>query len=179
MSLTKDEYQTLLTIGGAEPYLQVNYYFYCDKMPKDVMLRIRFKNGKYLFCYKKLLSYDNGVNVCDEREKEIDELDAKALLDGVLTSADIKTLADVDLPYEYKCVGCLSTYRARFQLNGWTIELDKNEYLGTTDYELECECASGESLKRLKAYLCDGLGVEFKQSTSKSGRFFKRLYGGN
>ena len=176
LSLCKEDYETLLQVGDTEPQLQTNYYFYAEGMPSDIMLRIRLKKGKYMFCYKKLLSASNGVNVCDEREKEIDEAYAKALIARGLNSSDLKTLVDVQLPYEYKCVGSLNSYRAKFLLDRWSIELDRNEYLNTVDYELECECASDELLGKLKDYLYYNYGIVFARSLSKSARFFKKLF---
>lgn len=178
MSLTEREYETLLNVGGAEPQLQVNYYFYCDGMPDGVMVRIRFKSGDYLLCYKKLLSCENGVNVCDEREIALDETAALSFIEGGLTPKDINKLVGVEMPSKLQCAGSLSTYRARFALREWTVELDKNEYLGKTDYELECENESDEALKRLKDFLLDEYGVKFRSSVSKSGRFFKKYFSG-
>ena len=176
MLLDKEEYETLLEDGNVQPQLQVNYYFYCDDMPRDVMLRIRHKGGKYQFCYKKLLSRENGVNVCDERETYIDEELANNLLSSGLTPEHLKQFADVETSLTYKCVGSLQTYRAKFLLNNkWLIELDKNEYLGTVDYELECECGSDELLGRLKDYLLYNYALFFKPSLSKSARFFNKL----
>ena len=173
MLLTETEYESLLAIGQTEPQLQINYYFYCEEMPADVMVRIRVKNGEYRFCYKRLLSAQNGVNVCDEREKEIDGDTANALINGSLNGGVLKSLVDVDLPYVFRCAGFLSTYRAKFTLDNWIIELDKNEYLGVPDCELECECDDSAQLEGLKTYLCGNYGVTFRQSVSKSGRFFK------
>lgn len=176
MLLTKTEYESLLAIGQTEPQLQINYYFYCEEMPADVMVRIRVKNGEYLFCYKRLLSAQNGVNVCDEREKPIDALSAKRWIEHGVTEDEIKNLINVDMPATLKCLGSLNTYRAKFVLNGFNVELDKNEYLDVTDYELECECDDSAQLEELKAYLCDNYGVTFKPSLPKSARFFKKLH---
>lgn len=175
ISLDKTEYGILLKAGKTEPQLQVNYYFYAEAMPKDVMLRIRLKNGKYLFCYKKLLSSVSGVNECDEREKEIDGVTANALINNGLNPDVLKRFVGVDLPYVFKCAGSLSTYRAKFAMDKWIIELDKNEYLETTDYELECECASNELLGKLKDYLLYNYGIPFKPSLPKSARFINKL----
>lgn len=174
MSLTKTEYKRMLSVGNVEPQLQVNHYFYCKGMPKDIMLRIRSKGGKYLFCYKRLISAENGVNVCDEREQPLDESRAQELLRNGITPTELLELVNVDLPYGFRCIGALSTYRAKFNLQGWTIELDENEYLGKTDYELECECESFEALQELKNFLYDNYGVRFRRSISKSARFFNR-----
>ncbi len=175
IALNKTDYETLFNVGKTKPQLQVNYYFYCKGMPADVMLRIRFKNGKYMFCYKRLLSSANGVNVCDERECPLDGNTANKYISKGLLPIDVKKLVDVDFPFECQCAGQLSTYRSKFTVDKWLIELDKNEYLGVTDYELECECASNELLDKLKDRLINNYGIAFKPSLSKSARFFNQL----
>lgn len=177
MLLTKEEYEALLKVGNPLSQLQVNYYFRYDNMPVFTMLRIRQKNGRYLFCCKRLLSAEHGINVCDEREADLDEETAKKYINNGLTSTDIKKFVDVELPRDCKCVGTLNTYRAKFVMENWTIELDKNEYLQTVDYELECECDSNELLEKLKDYLLRNYGIKFRPAASKSSRFFKKLYG--
>lgn len=176
MDLTQTEYETLLSLTDAQPQLQVNCYFRFVDMPLDIMLRIREKGGKYMFCYKRLLSAANGVNVCDEREVELDKETAERMLADGLTPADVKKLVDVDLPQACECIGSLSTYRTKFMLDRWLIELDKNEYLNTVDYELECECGSDELLGKLKDYLYYNYGMVFKRSLSKSMRFLLEYY---
>lgn len=176
MSLTQAEYEALLTLANVRPQLQVNSYFYCDGMPSDVMLRIRRKGGSFLFCYKKLLSSVNGVNVCDERERALDEQTADGLMRKGVTPADLLNLVDVQTSQTYRFAGSLHTYRAKFALGEFSIELDKNEYLGATDYELECECDSDSALEQLKAYLLSKHGIPFRQSAPKSARFFKKYF---
>lgn len=175
MSLDQEKYEELLAVSNVQPQLQVNYYFYCADMPSEVMLRIRHVGGKYLFCYKKLLCRENGVNICDERETYIDEEFANNLLTKGVTPAHLKQLVDIETRSTYTCAGNLQTYRAKFLLDKWLIELDKNEYLGTVDYELECECGSDELLGKLKDYLFYNYALIFTPSLSKSARFFNKL----
>lgn len=174
--LTEREHERLFNLGGRDAQLQTNYYFYAEGMPADIMLRIRVRLGEYLFCYKRLLSSENGINVCDERETKLSKAYAEQLLYGSLTRSDLLKLVNVDLPCEFKRAGSLNTYRSKFPLGKWTIELDKNEYLGRVDYELECECDSDESLQELKTVLASDYGIVFKPSLSKSARFFAELF---
>lgn len=176
MSLTQAEYETLLNLAGVRPQLQVNHYFYCDGMPSDVMLRIRRKGDSYLFGYKKLLSAVNGVNVCDERERVLDVQAADSMLHNGVTPSDLLKLVGVQTSQTYRFAGSLQTYRAKFALGEYSIELDKNEYLGAVDYELECECDSDSALEQLKAYLLSTYGIPFRQSKPKSARFFTKYF---
>lgn len=176
IALTKAEYDELLDSCGVEPQLQTNYYFYCDEMPSDTMVRLRKRKGKYQLCYKRLLSSHMGVNVCDEREQALDEQTALSFIESGISAEELTKRLDVEGDLSYRCVGSLDTYRARFAEKNWLLELDKNEYLGVTDYELECECGSEELLCRLKDYLRYNYGIDFKSSKAKSARFFEEYF---
>lgn len=176
-SLSKEEYETLLKEGNVRPRLQTNYYFCCEDMPKDVMIRIRHSGGKFKLCFKRLLSSVSGVNVCDEREIDVDARTAEELMTNGATPAILKELVNFDAASTYLCAGRLDTYRAKFLLDRWLVELDRNEYLGVVDYELECEGADDEPLCALKDCLRYRYGIVFKSSLPKSARFFNKLTG--
>jgi len=174
IALTEKEYNLLLNLSDKLPQLQTNYYFYFDGMPESVMLRLRKKADKYVFGYKKLLSSADGVNLCDERETEVGEAEAQAMIQNGVSAEQVKSLVNADTAERCLCVGKLDTYRAKFVWESRTLELDKNEYLGVVDYEVECECDAERQLTLLKERLLSELGIAFKPSLSKSNRFFKR-----
>lgn len=177
IALTEEEYNLLLTASNARPQLQTNFYFYCDGIPRETVVRVRLKQGGgYLLCFKRLLSAHNGINVCDEREQSIDVKTAESFIADGLSADELKTRLDVDGGLSYRCIGKLDTYRAKFTEKQWTLELDRNEYLGVTDYELECECESDVALENLKEYLLITYGIAFKPSAAKSGRFFGKYF---
>lgn len=175
IALTKKQYNKLLKASGKMPLAQINMYFCCDGMPRDEMVRLRLKLGAYTFCYKKLLNSANGVNVCDEREQIVDNAVAHDMIYDGITPADFTRLTGVQTDKTYRFIGPLTTWRTTFEYeHKWTLELDKNEYLGATDYELECECDNLEQLETLKRVLDQKFGVAFVPSTSKSARFYER-----
>ena len=65
----------------------------------------------------------------------------------------------------------METYRSKFQLNEWTLELDRNVYFDRIDYELECEDRDVVALNKLKDYLYYKFGVVAKPSSPKVQRF--------
>ncbi|MCM1194932.1 MAG: CYTH domain-containing protein [Corallococcus sp.] len=174
IALDEREYEILLNSAAVCPQLQTNFYFRCDNMSDDTMLRIRKKGEAYRVCYKKRLSFNAGVSVCDEREKDLDARSAKKLIADGITQSDLKKFFDLDVAENFRYVGKLDTYRAVFARRDWTLELDKNEYLGITDYELECENARIDALDMLKSYLSYNFGITFKPSDAKSKRFWDR-----
>lgn len=173
MRLDEREYRILLDVAGESPRLQTNFYFVSDDVTQDVMVRIRQKGSNFILCYKRRLSNVDGISVCDERETEISLQHARRALDNGLTAVELNRTLGLNLDDNYRYIGKLNTYRVKFLLDQWVIELDKNEYLNITDYELECECNRIESLTELRDYLFYHYGIVFKPSEAKSERFYK------
>ena len=175
MQLTRREYDILLKFSQTEPQLQSNFYFVYDGMPRDMMVRVRQKGDDFSLCYKRRLSDCDNVTVCDEREREITAEHAGYILQRGVTVDEMRVLLDVKVNVPLRPVGRFDTYRAKFSIENWTVELDKNEYLGRTDYELECENNDVLALEKLKNYLYYTFGVVVRQSKPKSERFFDAL----
>lgn len=177
IALTKSQYNKLLKVSGKMPLAQINMYFYCDGQPRNTMVRLRWKLGEYAFCYKKLLSSDNGINVCDEREQVVDNVLAHNMIVRGITPVEFTSFTGIQTDKTFRLAGELTTWRIKFELERkWTIELDKNEYLGAVDYELECECDNVLLLEELKTYLDVKYDIAFKPSAPKSARFAERYF---
>lgn len=177
MALDEREYNILLDISGVSPQLQTNYYFTNKDMLADTMVRLRVKGDDNILCYKYRMSNTNGIAVCDERECEVSADLAKSLISRGMTQKEAKDFFGIDMLYDLKLAGSMDTYRAKFQLQDWTIELDKNEYAGVVDYELECENLYVEQLEKLKNYLFYAYGIVFRPSAPKVQRFLARAFG--
>lgn len=175
LSLSQREYRVLKEFAKAEPKLQTNFYFTSQLMPADEMARVRVKGDKRILCYKKRLTDRGGVLVADEREREIDEKTANRFISRGITQVEMLELLSAHMADDLRCVGSMDTWRLTFKLEEWTIDLDKNDYLGITDYELECESNSIESLEKLKSYLPYAFGVTLKPSCPKVQRFMRKL----
>jgi uncharacterized protein YjbK len=109
--------------------------------------------------------------VSDEKECEIDYNYAQTLIERGITVEEIATFFNVDVVEDFYCIGKLTTYRTKFVLDEWTLELDKNSYFDITDYELECESTQIESLMKLKSYLTYTYGIAIRPSITKFERF--------
>lgn len=178
--LSKDEYDYLMELFGYDDSLtnkpivkQINYYFDTDDLSmnrQNITCRVRLKNGKYKGTMKK---HSSDSNHSTETEVEI--------YDGISNNA----FTNMGL----KLKGELITERCVI-LNDSNCEvvLDKNEYLGHTDYELEIEYAPAhekdaqailrvilETLMFRKTFLAYKESYMQRQNVpSKSNRFFER-----
>lgn len=173
MALNEREYNILLGLSSVQPQLQTNYYFRHKGMGKDVMIRLRRKGNEYKLCYKRQLSDRNGVAVCDERECEVSADFAESMRIRGITQQEARELLGVELANDLTLVGCMDTYRAKFNIEQWTVELDKCAYSGRIDYELECENLYVEQLEKLKNYLFYAFGIVFRPSKPKVQRFLE------
>ena len=175
MALNEREYNILLGVAKVEPYLQTNHYFRYDGMPKELMIRLRIKGDRYILGYKRRLSHSYGIAVSDERECEVSSDFAQSMLNRGITAAELNQLLGVRAPSDAYYIGSMNTYRAKFDIENWTLELDRSEYAGKVDYELECENLYVEQLEKLKNYLFYTYGIIFRQAKPKIQRFLDAL----
>lgn len=176
--LTANEYHTLAMTGRCQnipKYLQTNYYFDDDDFSmnkKSITCRIRHKNGKYTACVK---NHNTNHSDCS-RELNLSE-------DVKFDPQFFKTLG-------LCCKGELVTERIIIYKDAMCeVVLDRNIYLGHTDFELEVEyCQEGEPkaeklIKSIAEYLSVARHSEASESflkrvgkgKTKSERFFERL----
>ena len=125
MLLTKEEYESFLDFFGCKEFSeQINYYFDTEDLSmnmQDITCRIRFKDGQYQGTLKQHLS-----NESKSEETEID------IQNGIYDNEFVRRGLTLQ--------GVLTTKRyVVWKIFGCEIVLDKNEYLGHTDYELEIE----------------------------------------
>lgn len=150
---------------------QVNYYFDTDDFAmnrQDTTCRIRLKDGQYQATMKQ---HTAGTDQSTEAEMEI------------YAGLDHNAFTDMGL----KLWGALTTHRCVLLKNPHLeVVLDRNEYLGHTDYELEIEYLP-EYEKEARAVLKEvekalqrkrspiyNIGI-FSAGLNKSKRFFKRM----
>lgn len=176
LQLDKREYDVLSSLTANKPQLQVNYYFCADEFSVDTMVRIREKNGRFVLGYKKRLQHEKGVSVCDERECEIASDFAHNMLRRGIRHSEINDMLKTQFEEDLRFVGKMETYRTAFDMQTWHLELDKNIYLNTIDFELECESEQVQQFAELENYLSYAHGVVVKYSNPKSQRFFEALY---
>ena len=179
--LSKEEYEFLIKHFGydnttpAKPIIkQINYYYDTDDLSmnrQNVTCRIRFKDGKYKGTIKRHLSDS-------EHSTETDV----EVYDGITGNL----FTDMGL----KLQGELATERCVILKDEiCEVVLDKNEYLGYTDFELEIEYAPSfehhaeRILNTITNYLANRVSIRttkelhnsIREVPSKSTRFFERF----
>lgn len=162
-------------IGNRLPTVkQTNHYFDTDDFSmnqKGITCRIREKNGVMKATYK---DHRRGADFCSEE-----------LSCDIINGLKDNDFIDMGLQYQ----GYLETYRTVILKQAFcTMVLDRNEYLGLTDYELEAEYTEGnedrvmDCIRELFNFLgfleeSDDIALidaRIAQSKSKSERFFDR-----
>ena len=193
--LKKEEYEKIKEIlinkyKDFKTYIQVNYYYdtaHYDLIKAGHTLRIRQKEDGLTLEYKSGKRIIDGVRVCDEYSEDMSELPMR------IPFPEIK-----EIPCEY--IGNLITERTDFKIKedftraknqreesldfsevstkvkgNFIISLDKNFYLGETDYEIEIEF-EGESESLGLENLLTELGIRNREVfLGKYSRFIHKL----
>ena len=180
MLISKDEYDYLIEQLGyklpgiKKPVIrQINYYFDTEDLAmnqNNITCRIRLKNGHYKGIIKR-----HFPDTDRSTETEIQ------IYDGI----EENTFTDMGLRLQ----GSLLTERCiLFKDLNHEVVLDKNEYLGCIDYEIEIEYSPDYEekaeltlkalhnmlVKRNSSSSCRKNSTTFKNISSKSSRFFER-----
>ena len=172
--LNEKEYNILSAKYNSVPIItQKNYYFDTDDLSlnkKGITCRIRAKNGTYISTIKNHNMFDGEVSL-EENFGESKEFDARVFYALGLRNQGMLVTNRRILYKDFSC----------------EISMDKNTYLGHSDFELEAEYAEGCESKAI--YLLNNLSdilifwhvlnnkYEFllraKEGKSKSERFFE------
>ena len=169
--LTQSEYNKIAAHFDWDSVKEQTNHYYCDAdkilRKNRVMFRVRVKDNKSVIQVKLHKNSDSPLHICEELEYPIDCVPDVIEDGGKYTG--IKT-------GELKNLGCTVTLRRSKMWDDKTeICLDKTEYLGITDYEIEVEYTGEEMPEKLSEELA-ALGVEFrKKSTGKYSRFLRAL----
>lgn len=173
--LTQAEYEVLKSqfAGNSSTAIQTNYYFDtddCSMNRKGITCRIRGKNGRYRVTIKN-------------HQMNRDDCSHEATI-AETTQFDVSVFYALGLRLQ----GKLITERTLLYEDAFCkVELDKNQFLGCTDYELEIEYAEGHvecvlAVLEQIAYALRSVNEEITakrmyvhtNAQSKSQRFFER-----
>ena len=175
LELTQSQFERITK--GFEGVVQKNYYF-CDLKDFDYerCFRIREKNGEFELTYKKRFSNDNGIGQCIEYNCSISSEQARIFFEHGIDTKVFLTAFGINLEQKrFECVGCLTTTRYKVPFFEYLLEIDKNDYLSKTDFELECENGDYAKLEQLKGLLRYHFGIKLNFAKTKVERFFNEL----
>lgn len=162
--ITKDKYESLLKTLHQEDniLIQINHYFDTNDSlleKEKKVLRIRQKGDQYKLT-KKSKSNDGNIenHIYLEKDEAINMLDSGFNANIIGEDIDVKK------------VGELKTTRTKLKYKSGYIFLDKSEYNGITDYELEYEADDMKTGQIEFDEILKEFDIPFKKSYSK----FKR-----
>ena len=148
---------------------QINSY-YSDSAgllrKNGITFRVRTKDGKNKIQIKKHTKTNGALQISEETEFETDSIPES------FCAAEVEKMTGIAC--QVRLLGSLLTTRSSKTFGSTEICLDKNEYLGVVDYEIELEYI-GNVEKELTDILAKE-GVLFSEKANgKCSRFMKRL----
>lgn len=152
--LTAEQYEKLLKAYDFETFTQVNHYFDTDALEmseRHITVRVREMDGKF-FLQIKLPTSVNFSRV--ELSKELE------VLPETLSGAELSELSGVECS-DVKRLGELKTTRSVWKFDGGEIDLDKSEYFGKTDFELEIEFTNEQAARAVMDEIASRLGISW------------------
>lgn len=177
--LSKDEYEKLIDkYKGNRSDYQTNHYFDTPRFSLkalDTSLRIRERESLEL-TYKRKKGYSINEMSIPITQADLDEIRAT----GVIKYPEINNEL-TPLIGEQKVINflSLSTLRMFLQYGNGILFIDKSEYLGVTDYEIEYSATSYHQGKKEFIELINDLEITYKKADKKIKRAynaFKRLH---
>lgn len=135
--LTEEQYNAIHSMFDWDSEKdQVNSYYDSPEMEcsnRHITVRVRSVSGKFLLQMKlPATGTDNGAVSRVELEKQLESIPE------IIYGEVLKELSGAEL-HDVRYLGTLSTFRSVKEFPGAEIDLDRSEYFGRTDYELEIE----------------------------------------
>lgn len=170
--LTKSEYNRLLPdFSDVSPVFQTNHYIDTPNFDmKNNRLSLRIRTFEEIAELTLKIPQEIGNQ---EYNQALDIQTAKSLLTHFqLPAGQIADIISItDIPFDKLAVwGSLTTERYEKETSIGLMALDKNDYLGQTDYELEVEVTDADEGKILFADFLKKKSIQFKYASSKVAR---------
>ncbi len=169
--ISKDIYDAVKSMFRWDSVFEQTNSYYNDPTgalkEHGITFRVRTINGKNKVQIKRHKAKSGALQISEESEYRIDNIPELFVNEEVLQLTGVDTMAIL--------LGSLTTKRHSFMYcDGVEICLDKSEYLGVTDYEIEIEYTK-EIPDTLLTSLSD-VGISFdKISVGKYTRFLNKL----
>ncbi len=166
--LRKQDYEKLVSLFPNEKgYTQTNYYIDSEERAlakEGIALRVREKNEAFEMTLKTPLSEGLLEKNCPLSKEEFE-----SLYKGSFPAKDIArflTMLDIDVS-TLKILTSLTTYRIDVHYENGLLSIDKNDYSGKTDYEIELEYNHLDGAQKVLKNLLDqnGIPCEFNKAT--------------
>lgn len=173
--LSKGEYSRLAKLYSDKPSnLQTNYYFDTSRFTlkaAEILLRVR-KRDNYELTLRRKKGY-NKIEITNViTEEEFKHFVDTGEIPSLEINAEIGELIKGQTLTNYMS---LSTFRIFFPHEKGNVAIDKCEYLGVTDYELEYSSPTYDLGKKNFIELVKSLGIVYKKSEAKIKRAYNAL----
>lgn len=168
--LTSEQYEKLLSLyDWDKTVVQTNHYYDTDNLrlsETHITCRVREIDGAY-FLQMKFPAAREYSRV--ELEKPLNKLPETISADDLFKPDGHDELPDV------RRLGALTTTRSVKSFDGAEIDLDKSEYFGKTDFELEIEFTDETAARGLLAEITEKLNIQPNSEvcTGKIRRFLE------
>jgi len=153
--LNSESYEKLLSLYQWDKVIvQTNHYYDTAELSLSslhITCRVREIAGEY-FLQMKLPADKLYSRV--ELEKPLDALPE------TLTGEELSALLGREGLPDVKRLGSLKTARNVYRFDGGEIDLDKSEFFGKTDYELEIEFTDERAAREVLSQITERLGVK-------------------
>ncbi len=150
--LDKEQYDKLLCLYDFKTFTQINHYYDTEELEmseRRVTVRVRELDGEY-FLQMKLPT---------NKEFSRTELSRKVTTPAdIITGSELSALAGGEFP-DVKYLGALTTVRSVWKFDGGEIDLDRSDYFGKTDYELEIEFTNEQAARSVLEKIRSELGL--------------------
>ena len=193
--ISESDYLRVIEKHLPEVGRQINYYFDtpdCELYKQGITLRVRDKNaGAVATAERELTVKTSGVRTGNTslRGEHTQKLKSDRPINGSMGFEELLFVCGAEVCTsiqnaliaikinELKCFGSLVTERSKIGVGGnLFIELDKSEYLGCTDYEVEFEYNGERDLYGLQNFIKQN-GITVWPSIGKYSRFIRKLKG--
>ena len=173
--LSKGEYARLAEMFKDKPSnLQTNYYFDTSRFTlkaAEVVLRVRQRDH-----YEVSLRRKKGYTQFEINNSISEEEFNKFVTEGVIPSLEIQAeIGELIKGQKILNYMSLSTFRIFFPHKHGVLAIDKCEYLGETDYELEFQATTRDLGKKDFVETVKELGIIYKKGETKIKRAYNAL----
>ena len=170
--LTPEEYERLFQMfTGNQTDVQTNHYFDTPRFSLkalDTSLRVKERESLELFMKRKKGYSINELSLPITRE-QLEEIRETGVIPFPEFQSELTPLIG-----DQKLINflSLSTHRLFLQYKNGILFIDKSEYLGVIDYEIEYEATSYHQGKKEFIELINELNIHYKKSDKKLKRAF-------
>lgn len=170
LSITQYE-KILIDMGNILPITLINEYFdddNCSIIKQRKMLRIRNLNNNGYELTLKIKGENGDVEVnqplsSNQREAFIKE--------GIFPDGEVKNIVKEIIPLNtINLITSLKTLRIEKHIDDYLLVLDKNEYNGITDYNLEIEARTKKKAVKLIKKYCKNYNLQYSENYKGKSR---------